>query len=90
MLYLSCSRKNNTAFPRTSRPAKSASLPSPTYTAGRSKTCQSVDTAAYGGWAEESVVVLPPAGAVTSHDSGAHCGWKSVTGWTRVSANPIC
>src|SRR2546423_15044122 len=79
----------NTALPRTSRPAKSASLPVPTHTASTSRPSARVPGVPYAGAADRSSCsVVAPDEAVIVHDCGIHCGGRLI-GWMRTSDNPM-
>src|SRR5580765_3471123 len=77
-----------TALPRTSRPAKSASLPVPAQTASTSRPSDPVPGVPYAGAADPSrTSVVGPDVAVIVHDCGIHCGGRSI-GWMRTPDNP--
>ncbi len=79
----------NTALPRTSRPAKSASLALPTHTASTSRPFAGVPGVPYAGNADRSSCSEDgPDVAVIVHDPGIHCGGRSI-GCTRTSVGPM-
>ena len=81
-----------TALPRTSRPAKSASLPVPDphgVHVDAVRPALRVPGVPYAGAADRSSCsVVAPDVAVIVHDCGIHCGGKSI-GWMRTSDNPM-
>src|SRR6476661_9414710 len=75
------------AFPRTSRPTKSAGKPVPTHT-GSSSTEPLVPTDAYNGNAVLMATLFSAPAAVISHDVGNHCG-GSVNSCTWICSRPM-